>query len=165
MTGMFTGKIQEMQEFLLKWNGHYQKDLKRVLCNGLFRKNLLLPTWWVLVTQGEVILLSQVTPPAQLDPNAKIVCKRSEMASLFCSDLSTRICLGYLTLTVSSEQPKIRSEFATIFEQARAKIPQTHIEVKTIRKHGIVQLEVPQESQIAQDGTIRECLFFPEQKM
>lgn len=112
---------------------------------------------------SEVTLLSQVTPPAQLEPSAKmdlqakinwLVC-----SSLTCQPGSTTITLP---LTVSTEQPHAKAQFAAIFEQARTKIPQTHIEVKTIRKQGIVQLEVPQNTIVQAD--IREVEFFPEQQ-
>lgn len=113
----------------------------------------------------EVTLLSQITPPPQLDSQVKVEIQ-AQVKWLVCSSL---ICqpgstTAVLPLTISSEQPGIRQEFAAIFAQARAKIPQTHVEVKTIRKHGIVQVEVPQETEIAQAETIRGVYFFPEQK-
>lgn len=59
--------------------------------------------------------------------------------------------------------PSSKEQITTFFEQARAKIPQTHVKVKTIRKEGVVQLEVPQEANEPQ-GEIREVYFFPEQQ-
>ncbi len=115
--------------------------------------------------KGEVTLLTQVTPPAQLDPNAQISLQ-AQVKWLVCSALTCQPGSASATfpLTISFDKPKIRPEFATIFEQARAKIPQTHVEVKTIRKDGIVRLEVPQESSNSQDGTVQGVYFFPEQK-
>lgn len=113
---------------------------------------------------GEVTLLSQVTPPAHLDSQAKISLQ-AQVKWLVCSSLTCQpgSASAHLPLTVAGDSPDSREELAVIFEQARAKIPKTHIEVKTIRKHGIMQLEVPQETANAQE-TIREVYFFPEQK-
>lgn len=114
----------------------------------------------------EVVLLSQITPPAQLDPSAKVDLK-AQIKWLVCS---ASTCLpgsgsAALPLTISNEAPKARSELAAIFDKARAKIPQTHVEVKTVHKQGIVQLEVPQEASLSSaDETIRGVYFFPEQK-
>jgi thiol:disulfide interchange protein len=115
--------------------------------------------------KGEVILLSQVTPPAELDPHAKIS-MQAKVEWLVCSALTCQpgSATATLPLIVSSEPPHSRTEFTTLFKRARDKIPQTHVEVKTIRKHGLVQLEVPQESTDSQDETIRDVYFFPEQQ-
>lgn len=115
--------------------------------------------------KGEVILLSQVTPPAKLDSQTPLDIQ-AQVKWLVCSSLTCQpgSATAILPLGISTEQPHLRTEFATIFEQARAKIPQTHVEVKTIRKHGIVQLEVPQETAESKEETIRGAYFFPEQK-
>lgn len=112
---------------------------------------------------SEVTLLSQVTPSAQLDPNAKIDLQ-AKINWLVCSSLTCQpgSATVMLPLMVSNEKPPIKAQFAAIFQQARAKIPQTHIEVKTIRKQGIVQLEVPQDTR--EQADIREVEFFPEQQ-
>jgi thiol:disulfide interchange protein DsbD len=113
----------------------------------------------------EVTLLSQITPPAQLDPQIKKEVE-AQVKWLVCSSLNCQpgSVTVTLPLTFSTEPPRVRTDLAAIFEQARAKIPQTHVEVKTIRKHGIVQLEVPQETTTAQAEIIRGVYFFPEQK-
>jgi thiol:disulfide interchange protein DsbD len=114
---------------------------------------------------GDVILLSQITPPAKLDPNGKISLK-VQVKWLVCSALTCQpgSASATLPLTISSDSPRPRAEFTAVFEQARSKIPRTHVEVKTIRKQGIVQLEVPQETSDSQEGSIRDAYFFPEQK-
>ena len=91
---------------------------------------------------------------------------QAEVKWLVCSSLTCQPGSATATLPfiISAEKPPLRSQVAAIFEQARAKIPQTHVEVKTIRKHGIVQLEVPQETEESQSETIRDAYFFPEQK-
>jgi thiol:disulfide interchange protein DsbD len=114
---------------------------------------------------GDVMLLSQITPSAQLDPNAKLSIE-AQVKWLVCSALTCQpgSASVQLPLTVSADSPRPRTELASLFEQARAKIPKTHVEVKTIRKQGIVQLEVPQDTAQDQEGTIRDVYFFPEQK-
>lgn len=114
----------------------------------------------------KVILLSQITPPAHLDPQAKIDIQ-AQVKWLVCSSMTCQpgSTTATLPLSISSDAPRARTEFAAIFEQARSKIPQTHVEVKTIRKHGIVQLEVPQETAASPHAeTISNVYFFPEQK-
>lgn len=111
---------------------------------------------------SEVTLLSQISPPEQLDLNSKIDLQAKinwlVCSSLTCQPGSTTVDLP---ITVSTEQPKKNEKWKAIFGQARAKIPQTHI-VKTVRKQGIVQLEVPQE--VMAQADIREVEFFPEQQ-
>lgn len=113
----------------------------------------------------EVVLLAQITPPAYLDPSDKpsleakiewLVC-----SSFTCQPGSTSITLP---LTISSTPPNLRSEYKAFFIDARSKIPQSHVEIKTIRKHGMVQLEVPLNTPEFAEGAIREAYFFPEQK-
>lgn len=114
---------------------------------------------------GDVTLLSQVTPPAQLDSITKPSIQ-ANVKWLVCSALTCQpgSASAALSMTVSSDQPRARAEVATVFKQARDKIPRTHVEVKTVRKEGIVQLEVPQDPAHSQDGAIRDVYFFPEQK-
>lgn len=113
---------------------------------------------------GQVTLLSQVIPPAQFDSQSKMDLQ-AKVNWLVCSSLTCQP--GSATIvspfTASAEQPRINSHVAAIFEQARARIPRSHVEVKTIRKHGIVQLEVPQEKGEFH-AEIRGVYFFPEQQ-
>jgi thiol:disulfide interchange protein len=113
----------------------------------------------------EVILLSQIIPPLQIDPRAKVD-MQAQVKWLVCSSLTCQpgSASATLPLVVSTEQPHLRPEFAAVFEQARAKIPQTQVKVKTVRKEGIVQLEIPQEATELREETIRDIYFFPEQK-
>ena len=115
--------------------------------------------------KDEVTLLSQVIPPPQLDPGTKISMD-AQVKWLVCSSMTCQpgSATATLPLIASSKQPHPRSEFIAIFKEARDKIPQTHVEVKTIRKHGIVQLEVPQETSDSQEETIQGVYFFPEQQ-
>lgn len=117
--------------------------------------------------EGDVTLLSQITPPAQFDPKVNSsLSLQAKVDWLVCSSLTCQpgsVSVA-VPLKISADTPQPRPELAAIFQQARAKIPQTHVEVKTIRKHGIVQLEVPQESSSSRDGAIRSAYFFPEQK-
>lgn len=112
-----------------------------------------------------VTLLSQITPPDRLDSDANLSIQ-AKMNWLVCSSLTCQPGSGTVTLPVkvSSETPHLRDELAAIFEQARANIPKTQMEVKTFLKHGIVRLEIPKDGQNSQDTTIRKVDFFPEQK-
>lgn len=115
---------------------------------------------------GDVVLLSQITPPAQLDPSNAKLSLDAQVKWLVCSALTCQpgSASVQLPLTLSSDSPRPRAELTSLFEQARVKIPKTHVEVKTIRKEGIVQLEVSQDASKDQEGTIRDVYFFPEQK-
>lgn len=115
--------------------------------------------------EGEVTLLSQVTPPAQLDRGAHLEME-AQVNWLVCSAMTCQpgAANASLPLKISLDKSHPRPELTAIFEQARAKIPQTHIEVKTVRKQGIVQLEVPQENSSSSNETIQQAYFFPEQK-
>lgn len=106
----------------------------------------------------EVTLLSRITPPKEasnkpLEATIKwLVC-----SALTCQPGSTSVSSPIKWST----PPKSRSDIATFFKSARAKIPQAHIEIKTIHKDGIVQLEVPQNSP---EGVVQDAYFFPEEK-
>lgn len=114
--------------------------------------------------QEEVILLSQLTPPAKINPQTKLDLE-AQVKWLVCSALTCQPGSAAVTLPIklSAEEPRIKTDVAAIFEKARAKIPQTHIEIKTIRKQGLVQLEVPQETG-TQSEKISGVYFFPEEQ-
>lgn len=115
--------------------------------------------------KGEVTLLSQITPPKTID-TAEKAALLAEVNWLVCSPLTCQpgSATASLPLTLSDNPPTPRAEIAAVFEKARSKIPQTHIEVKTIHKDGVVQLEVPQGTSQDHHETIQEAYFFPEQK-
>lgn len=117
---------------------------------------------------GEVILLTRVTPPKELLNNQTPLNIGAEVKWLVCSALTCQpgSANASLPLKISNEVPQKRAEFIPLFEEARKKIPQTHIEVKSIRKDGIVQIEVPHEEKnsIRKETTIQQAYFFPEEK-
>ena len=112
---------------------------------------------------GEVTLLSQIIPPPQLTTTELSI--QAQVKWLVCSAITCQpgSASVALPLAVSSAKPQLRAEFASFFELARTKIPKTQVKVKTIRKHGIVQLQVPDASN-STDETIQSVYFFPEQK-
>lgn len=114
---------------------------------------------------GDVTLLAQVTPPAQFNSKEDILLK-AEIKWLVCSAMTCQPGSASLDLPlkVSAERPQLRSDLAALFEHARAKIPHAQVEVKTVRKDGIVQLELPQEPQGLESETVREAFFFSEEK-
>ena len=114
--------------------------------------------------KGEVTLLSQITPPStqNVSNNEPL---QAQVKWLVCSSYTCQpgTATVMLPVTFADSIPRPRTEIAAIFENARSKIPRTHVEVKTIRKDGMVQLEVPQGTPHA-DRKIQEAYFFPEQK-
>jgi len=115
--------------------------------------------------ENEVVLLCQITPPAQISPQAMLELQ-AQVKWLVCSSMTCQpgSAAVNLPITVSSGEPSVNKNIAGVFEKARSKIPQTHVVVKTVRKQGIVQLEVPQEASGHQNGKISEAYFFPEQQ-
>lgn len=113
---------------------------------------------------GTVTLLTQVTPPSELTMNDKIDLK-AKIDWLVCSSLTCQpgSATVNLPLQVTNEPPRAREQAALIFEQARVKIPKSHVEIKTVRKDNIVQLEVP-NAMDEKKGEIREAYFFPEEQ-
>ncbi len=110
----------------------------------------------------EVILLSQITPPAHLDLKENIELQ-AKVNWLVCSSFTCQPGNALLSvpLVVSDQKPSPRQGVAALFKEARSKIPQTHVEIKTIRKDGMVQLEVAQGKGETEE-TIRGVYFFPE---
>lgn len=114
--------------------------------------------------EGDVTLLTQVTPPAQLDPHAELKLQ-AHVSWLVCSSLTCQPGSATVELPVllSSEPPALLSRNISFFEDARKKIPKAHTQVKSIQKQEIVQIELPEE--LADGvGEIRQVDFFPEQQ-
>lgn len=115
--------------------------------------------------EGEVVLLSLITPPANLSIGQTFQLN-AKLKWLVCSDLtcqpgSTTTALQVVT---QNDAPKLKTETATLFSQARLKIPSFHAEVKTVRKSGIVQIEMPHANQIPNVDPVIGVYFFPEEK-
>lgn len=115
--------------------------------------------------KDEVVLLTQITPPSNLKPGTKLSVE-GQANWLVCSASACQPGSApfSLPLTIKESPPQLSKEVLALFEEARAKIPHTHIEIKTSRKEGIVHLEVPKESASAHKETIKEAYFFPEHK-
>lgn len=113
--------------------------------------------------QGEVVLLSLVNPPEQLAFNQPIQLN-AQIKWLVCSDLTCQPGSGSVSLAVKAQpdKPAANREAITLFEQARAKIPKSHVEIKTVHKEGVVQIEVPQATSDASSNKIVGIDFFPE---
>lgn len=114
--------------------------------------------------EQEVTLLSQITPPAHIDSEKLSLGAQINWLVCSASTCQPGSASVDLPLKAAANDPSFRQNLAEVFEQARAKIPQTHIEVKTVRRDGIVQLEVPQETSNSGEETIKDAYFFPEQK-
>lgn len=115
--------------------------------------------------EKDVVFLSQITPPQQINSDEDLSLT-AQVKWLVCSALTCQPGSASVTspLKIAQQTPVPNANVKDFFAQARSKIPQTHVEVKTIRKHGIVQVEVPQEIAGIQDKTIQNIYFFPEDK-
>jgi len=114
--------------------------------------------------EGEVILLSLITPSKEL--NSSTIPLQADIRWLVCSPLTCQPGSKTLktVLQVSSETPKTRLDVAELFEKGRQNLPQTQVKIKTIRKHGLVQLELLQDDKIGSPQPIHQAYFFPEQQ-
>ncbi len=113
----------------------------------------------------EVILLTEILPSPHLQPETEATLQ-GQVNWLVCSSSACQpgsVSLS-LPLVVKETFSQPNPEVTQLFEEARAKIPHTHIEVKTRRNKGIVQLEVPKERTSSHKETIQKAYFFPEDK-
>lgn len=115
--------------------------------------------------EGEVVLLSLLSPPANLPSNQPIQLD-AQVKWLVCSALTCQPGSAPVSIKVTPEakMPQTSQEAVALFSNARSKMPTSHAEVKTIRKEGIVQIEVPNGEQETQSNPIVGVYFFPEQK-
>lgn len=115
--------------------------------------------------EGEVVLLSLLSPPADLPLNQPIQLE-AQVKWLVCSALTCQPGSAPVSIKITpqAEVPQVNQEAVALFSNARAKIPTSHAEVKTVRKDGIVQIEVPNDDQEPQSDNIVGVYFFPEQK-
>lgn len=115
--------------------------------------------------KDEVTLLAQITPPPTIEQGTKISLQ-AKMNWLLCSFETCKPGSIQLTLPLIAGQghPRIRGDVASVFQQARSKIPQTYVQVRTIRNGDMVHLEVPHEKEGDNKETIAGAYFFPEDK-
>jgi len=115
----------------------------------------------------DVIFLSEITPPAQLDLKQTYPMK-AQIRWLVCA---TEGCQpgqapASLTLAASNQVPKPYQSAKMLFKEARSKLPKPDLDVKTIFKQGVVELNVPEISspQKGEPNPVVGAYFFPEQK-
>ena len=111
----------------------------------------------------EVILLSRIIPPSNL-VKGQDVQLAGEVKWLVCSSSTCQpgSIPVKLDLKVDSE-PAQKNELASeVFNKARLKMPKSHIQVKTVHKEGIVQLQVP--SIDLTNVSVTGVSFFPEEQ-
>lgn len=115
--------------------------------------------------ENEVILLSLITPPSDLKESS-LINLQANVQGLVCSATTCQPenNATSLDLRVAQHPSLPRPSILAFFEQAQAKIPLAHIEVKTVRKDNLVQLEFDAESAPSQEGEIRDVYFFPEKQ-
>lgn len=111
----------------------------------------------------EVILLAEINPPSSIQPGSQIQLD-GEVKWLVCSAETCQPGSApfHLSSLVETTSPQINSSTANIFKEARQRLPQSKVKVKTIRKEGIVQLQVPVSE--SDWKSVTGVYFFPEQK-
>ncbi len=89
--------------------------------------------------QGDVVLLARLLAPENLSLDQPIELK-ADITWLVCSDANCQpgSAIASLKLKTGVEVPVLRSEAAVFFKNARAKIPTSHAEIKTVQKEGVV---------------------------
>jgi thiol:disulfide interchange protein DsbD len=108
----------------------------------------------------EVMLLAQLVAPQSIS-STKTIDLQGSVSWLVCSSETCQPGSApvKLTLNVGSAQPN--PAVSAIFEKARAKMPKSQVEVKTIQKSGVIQLQLPTHA--AQDA-VTGIYFFPEEQ-
>jgi thiol:disulfide interchange protein len=114
--------------------------------------------------EGEVTLLSQITPPKDLSQLE--VPLAAKVNWLVCSSTTCQPGSAPVTLKgkIGTESPVAKKESLDLFQLARAKMPKSHVLAKTLWKDGKVQLEVAEADRPSKSDPIVGVYFFPEQK-
>lgn len=109
--------------------------------------------------EGEVTFLTQIIPPQTIEANEIVL--KGELQWLVCSQQNCQPGSApvQLSLTVQSASPEKNSNVSALFQKARSKMPTSQIQVKTIHKEGILQLQFPKFSE-----TVTGVYFFPEEQ-
>lgn len=110
---------------------------------------------------NEVLLLAQITPPKTIKPGTPLQLK-GQVEWLVCSKENCQPGSApvQLALNVDSQVPQPDAAKTALFMQARDKMPRSMIQVKTLHKEGVVQLQVPDHLSSAVTGVY----FFPEEQ-
>lgn len=109
---------------------------------------------------GKTSLLAKIVPPPHFSAQEAVI--KVDLRWVVCND---ETCLpgsseGTLTLLVKNESPKINSEEAAFFEEARGKIPQKSGTIKTKKEKSLVESVV--ETERLSKNAIADAKFFPE---
>lgn len=114
--------------------------------------------------EGEVTLLSQITPPKDL--NQSDLPLSAKINWLVCSSMTCQpgSAQANLTAKIVPQTPVAKKESIALFQAARAKMPKSHVVAKTLWKDGTVQLEVAEADRLSKSDPIVGVYFFPEQK-
>lgn len=117
--------------------------------------------------ENELILLAQVSPPTEMEPNEQQVQLGAKVRWLSCSDAE---CVPgsskeSLTLPVSNDVPAVNSATAPIFARARENLPQLPDAVVVFRENDSLKLSVSlPESIVAMGDRAPQLEFYPETK-
>lgn len=112
--------------------------------------------------EKEVVLLAELSPAITLTPGSTLPLE-AHITWLVCSSNTCQpgSATVKLTLQIDSKNPDLNEKAIALFKETRAKLPASHVSVKTIRKEGIVQLQVPAADSLQE--TLLGVDFFPEQ--
>lgn len=110
---------------------------------------------------SEVVLLVEMTPPANLPSHA--IPLQAEVKWLVCSSSACvpGSSVVKLEMNASTAEPSKNESVASIFKAARAVLPTPNEEVKTVEKQGVIQLQISDVG--ADPETIAGVAFFPEE--
>lgn len=115
--------------------------------------------------ENEVILLTEIIPPAHFSPESKHQLK-GNISWLVCSSTNCQPGSIPLSLEISGDtkSPLVIENHRPFFEQARSKIPlSSSPQLKATRKNGIVQIEIPYQGKVVKEN-LKEVYFFPEEQ-
>ena len=114
---------------------------------------------------NQLTLLAQVTPPAHLDFQSKIDLQ-ARIHWLACSSFNCQpgSTLVSIPLKGDLQPPKKELSSSALFKQGRRNIPRTDINIKTMRKRELLQLDLPQEITTSSGAEIKKLEFFPTQE-
>lgn len=112
--------------------------------------------------EKEVILLAELTPAITMQPGTTVPLE-AHLSWLVCSSNTCQPgeATIHLPLQIETHNPPLNEQVLSLFKETRAKLPTSHVLVKTIHKEGIVQLQVPTIDSLKEN--LLGVDFFPEQ--
>ncbi|MBA3720877.1 MAG: thioredoxin family protein [Parachlamydiaceae bacterium] len=112
--------------------------------------------------QNDVIFLTRITPPELLESGTELQLN-GNVNWLVCSSETCQPGSApvQLAVKIDSATPETDDKTAEIFKKARANMPKLKVQVKTIQKEGVLQLQFPTDSV---KDSVTGVYFFPEEQ-